>query len=207
MSNNNSGHPQDSHRSIIKSSSILSLGTLASRILGFLRDIILAKVFGTGFRADAFFVAFKIPNLFRDLVGEGATNSAVVPIFAEYKTKKTKEEFWQFASVILFWALVVLSFITVLGILLAPWIVRIIAPGFIADPAKLNLTVRLTQILFPYLILIGLTAHTMALLYTFRSFASPAFGPCLLNLSMIAGALLSVRFMEEPVYGMAASVL
>ena len=88
-----SGH--NSHRSIIRSTSVLSLGTLSSRILGFLRDVILAKLLGTGFRADAFFVAFKIPNLFRDLVGEGAINAAVVPVFAEYREHEKKEEFSQ----------------------------------------------------------------------------------------------------------------
>ncbi|MCK5579973.1 MAG: murein biosynthesis integral membrane protein MurJ [Candidatus Omnitrophica bacterium] len=206
MSNNNSGS-QNSHKSIMRSTSIISLGTLSSRVLGFVRDVILAKLFGTGFQADAFFVALKIPNLFRDMVGEGATNSAIVPVFSEYLVKKERAEFWRFVSIILTWALIVLSAITVLGVLLAPIIVRAIAPGFMADPGKLELTIRLTRILFPYLILIGLTANSIAVLYTFRAFTIPAFSPCLLNVAIIISALIAPRCMAEPVYGLAFGVL
>jgi putative peptidoglycan lipid II flippase len=206
MSNNNSGQA-DSHRSIIKSTSIISAGTLSSRVLGFARDIILARFFGTGFQADAFFVALKIPNLFRDFIGEGATNSAVVPVFSEHLLTKSRKEFWHFVSVVLGLALLALTFVTVLGVLLAPYIVRLIAPGFMADPEKLALTVQLTKIMFPYLILIGLTAYSMAILYTFRSFAAPAFSPCMLNIAIIASALWASRFMAHPIYGLAAGVL
>ena len=206
MSNDNSGQP-DSHGSIIKSTSIISGGTLTSRVLGFARDVILAKFFGTGFQADAFFVAFKIPNLFRDFVGEGAANSAVVPVFSEYLIQKDRKEFWRFVSVILALALISLSLLTLLGILLAPYIVRLIAPGFIAQPEKLALTIQLTKIMFPYLILIGLTAYSMAVLYTFRSFTAPAFSPCLLNIAIIISALWSSKYLAEPVYGLAAGVL
>src|SRR3989338_1512166 len=90
----------DSHRSIIKSTSVLSSGTLSSRLLGFVRDMVLANLLGTGFRADAFFVALKIPNLFRDLVGEGAINAAVVPVLSEYKEQHDPATFWRFVNVI-----------------------------------------------------------------------------------------------------------
>ena len=185
---------QDSHRSIIKSTSMISVGTLSSRILGFLRDIVLAKLFGTGLRADAFFVASKIPNLFRDLVGEGATNAAVVPVFAEYREKQSKEAFWNFVNIVFILGLMLLSIITIVGIIFAPVIVRVIAPGFIENPEKLNLTINLTRFIFPYLIFIGLTAYSMGILYTFRSFTSPAFSPCLLNIAVIASAAVAVRF-------------
>jgi len=191
----------------MRSTSVISTGTLTSRILGFLRDVLLAKVLGTGFRADALFVAFRIPNLLRNFVGEGATNSAVVPVFSEYLAKKEKQEFWQFISVVLVIALVVLSVLTLLGILLAPFIVRLIAPGFMADSDKLAMTIQLTKIIFPYLIFIGLTAYSMAILYTFRSFTAPAFSPCLLNISIIASALISSRYLEEPVYGLAVGIV
>jgi len=206
MSNNNI-HPRDSHGQILKSSSILSLGTLSSRILGFFRDIILAKLLGTSFQADAFFVALKIPNLFRSFVGEGATNAAVVPVFSEFQAKQTREEFWRFVMVVLVLAFTVLGALTLLGILLAPLIVRIIAPGFLADPQKLQLTVKLTRLMFPYLVLIGLTAYSMAVLYAFRSFKVPAFSPCLFNIAVIAGAWLSPRWLAEPVYGLGISVV
>ena len=170
-------------------------------------DVILAKFFGTGFQADAFFVAFKIPNLFRDLVGEGAANSAVVPVFSQYLVHKKRQEFWHFVSVILALAMITLSLLTILGMAFAPVIVRLIAPGFVANPEKLALTIQLTKLLFPYLVLIGLTAYSMAILYTFRSFKASAFSPCLLNLAMIASALWASRFMKEPVYGLAVGVL
>lgn len=205
MSNNNS-HP-DSHRSLIKSSSIIAAGTLSSRILGFVRDMILAKLFGTGWRADAFFVALRIPNLFRDLVGEGASNSAVVPILSEYLVRKERKEYWHLVSVILIWALMILSALTTAGMFFAPVIVRLIAPGFMAEPEKLALTIQLTRIIFPYLILIGLTAYSMAVLYVFRSFVTPAFSPCLFNIAVIVSAFVSPSFLAEPTYGLAAGVL
>lgn len=197
----------NSLRSLMRSMSIISLGTLTSRILGFVRDIILAKFFGTGFRADAFFVAFRIPNLFRDMVGEGAANSAVVPVLSEYLHRDKQEQFWRFVSVILVLAMLVLSAITLFGIIFTPLIIRILAPGFLANPEKLLLTIRLTKILFPYLIFIGLTAYSMAILYTFRKFSVPAFSPCLLNVAIIVSTVLSVKFLTEPVYGLAAGVL
>ncbi len=206
MSIDNSYH-RDSHRAIIKSTFIISLGTLSSRILGFLRDIILAKLLGTGIRADAFFVALRIPNLFRDLVGEGATNAAVVPVFSEYLVKKEKEEVWQFVSVVFVLGFMILSLITVLGIILAPVIVRVIAPGFIVHPEKLLLTITLTKIMFPYLILIGLTAYSMAILYSFRLFLAPAFSPCLLNIAIIGSAWIASKNSHDPVYILAIGVL
>lgn len=197
----------DSLRSIVKSTSILSIGTLSSRILGFLRDIILAKLLGTGFKADAFFVGLRIPNLFRDLVGEGATHAAVVPTFSEYMQKKKQEEFWEFVNVVFALAFIILSTITIIGILSAPLIVRLIVPGFVAEPSKLLLTIQLTKLMFPYLIFIGLTAYCMGILFTHRSFLVPAFSPCLLNISIIISALIASRTMEEPVFGLAIGVL
>lgn len=203
----NKSDAQDSHRSIIKSTSILSLGTLASRVLGFFRDVILAKLLGTGLTADAFFVALKIPNLFRDLAGEGATNAAIVPVLSEYKEKKDREDFWNFAGVLLALAFIILSVITILGVVFAPVLVRLMAPGFMADPAKLSLTIRLTKGMFPYLVLMGLAAYSMGILFTFRSFTVTAFSPCLLNIAVIISALIAFRTMREPVFGLAVGVL
>jgi len=197
----------DLHTKLLRSTSIISCGTLSSRILGFIRDVLLARFMGTGFAADAFFVAQKIPNLLRSFVGEGATDSAVVPVLAEYKFKSEKQAFWEFVNVVLLLALMALSAIVLLGIVLAPVIVRVIAPGFMADPDKLFMTIRLTKIMFPYLLLIGMTAYGTSVLYTFKSFATPAFGPCLFNLAMITGILVSPKFFSEPVYGLGLSVL
>ncbi len=208
MSTNKSALPGGhSHQHLIRSTSIISAGTLTSRILGFIRDIIIAKLLGTGLKADAFFVAFRIPNLFRDLVGEGAANAAVVPVLAEYAHKEDKPALWQFVSVIFTLVIMVLSALTVLGVVFAPAIVRLIAPGFMAEPDKLALTVQLTKLIFPYLVLIGLTAYTMAVLYTFRSFVEPAFAPCLFNLAVIVSALSSYVVAVDPVFLLAVGVL
>lgn len=153
MSNNNSQAP-DSNQSMIHSTSILAVGTLSSRILGFLRNIVLAKLFGTGLRADVFLLALRIPNLFRDLVGEGAANSAVVPVLSEYRVKQDAKEFWWLVNVISLWALIILSALVALGMMGAPVIVRLIAPGFAADPGKVKLAVDLTRWMFPYLLLL-----------------------------------------------------
>src|SRR3989344_3389868 len=198
---------QDSKGGIIKSTTLISLGTLSSRVLGFVRDIIIAKLLGTASHADAFFVAFRIPNLFRDLVGEGATNSAFVPVFSQYEAKNDKAELWNFVSVFLVLSLMVLSLITVLGIIFAPVIVRVMAPGFLPEPEKLQTTIFLTRIMFPYLILIGLTAYAMGILYTFRSFVIPAFSPCLLNIALILSAYLALKASMDPVLALAIGVL
>ncbi|MFH1577705.1 MAG: murein biosynthesis integral membrane protein MurJ, partial [Candidatus Omnitrophota bacterium] len=194
------------NKSIIKSASIISLATLCSRILGFIRDIVIAAFFGTGAVSEAFFVAFRIPNLLRNLIGEGAANSAFVPVFCEYREKE-KEDFWNLVSSA-FWAiLLVLAGIVLLGILFSCPIVGIIAPGFLKEPGKFLLAVRLTRILFPYLLFIGLAAYLMGILHSFKSFAAPAFGSCLLNICMIISIFIASRFMPNPVFGLAIGVL
>lgn len=194
-------------RSLIKSTRIVGLATLASRILGFVRDVIIAKLFGTGTRAQAFVVAFRIPNLLRQLVGEGATSAAVVPVLSRLKTLGKEDEFWQVANCLLNILIVLLACLTLLGELFAPYIVRAIAPGFIKDPAKLYLAIRLSRFLFPYLLLIGLSAYAMAVLNSLKHFALPALGPCMLNISLIASALIFCPRLAEPVYGLAIGVL
>lgn len=178
------------NRSVAQSAGVISFGILCSRLLGFVRDIVIARLFGVYVYAEAFVVAFRIPNLLRDLVGEGATNAAFVPVFSEYKLKHTKEEFWELANVVLNLLLVILMAVTVLGIISAPLIVRVIAPGFTASPEKLAITIRLTRIIFPYILLISLVAYSTGILNSLRHFAVPAFSPCLLNISIIIFALI-----------------
>ena len=199
-------HPPHSLRSILHSTSIMSLGTLASRVLGFVRDIVFARFFGTAAGADAFVVAFRLPNLFRDLIGEGAANSSFVPVMTEYKDKKPAE-LAGFINAAVAWSFIILSAITLVCILLAPAVVRVIAPGFAEDPQKLKTSVDLTRIMFPYLILIGLTALFSAIQFTYGAFVMPAFGPCLLNVALIASTLMAVFWMRAPVYGLALGVL
>ncbi len=203
----NKSIPHDSNLGVMKSTTILSIGTFSSRVLGFIRDIILANILGTAMRADAFFVALRLPNMFREMVAEGATNSSLVPVFSEYLEKKSKKELLHFVSAIYAWALIVLSSITLVAVIFAPWVIRAMAPGFLDEPDKLSLTVNLTRIMFPYLILIGLTAYGMGILYSLRSFWIPSFGSSLSNIIVILSALIAFKFMKEPTYGLAIGVL
>lgn len=192
-----------SKKSLIKSTGVIGFATATSRVLGFVRDIVIARFFGTAIFAQAFVIAFRIPNLLRDLVGEGATNSAFVPVLTDELTKNGKKDFFRLAQIILnimFWVLLAL---TVLGVLLSPIIVRLIAPGFSADPEKFDVTVKLTRILFPFLLLVGLWAYAMGILNSLRVFGPPAFGPSVMNLSMI----LCAMWFGENVFGLATGVL
>ncbi|HPT38785.1 MAG TPA: murein biosynthesis integral membrane protein MurJ [Candidatus Omnitrophota bacterium] len=191
------------NQAVARSASIISLATLTSRILGFVRDVIIARLFGVYIYAQAFVIAFRIPNLFRDLVGEGASNAAIVPVLSEYNLKRSKEEFWELANILLNLLAVILSLITLLGIILSPLIVRMIAPGFIASPEKLQATINLNRIIFPYILLIGLAAYAMAVLNSLKNFAISAFAPCFLNIAIIVCAVL----LGEGTTGLAAGVL
>ncbi len=206
MSINKSQPPQE-HKALVKSSGLVALGVLSSRILGFARDIVLANVLGTGLIADAFLVAQRLPNLLRDLVGEGAANSAIVPVLTEYQQKHSREEWLKLINVVMAWACIILGAITVIGIVAAPWLIGLVAPGFLADEAKFQLTVDLTRIMFPYLILIALTAIQTGILYSLRSFFTPAFGPCLLNVAMILSAWVAAIFSFPLAYTLSIGVL
>nr|MBU1328471.1 murein biosynthesis integral membrane protein MurJ [Candidatus Omnitrophota bacterium] len=191
-----------SKKHIIKSAGIIGFATVISRVLGFVRDIIIARFFGTARYAEAFVVAFRIPNMLRDLIGEGATNAAFVPVLSEYMVKK-KEEFWELANIILNLLLIILSVITIVGVLASPLIVKLIAPGFLNDPEKFAITVKLTRLMFPYVLLIGLTAYAMGVLNSLKHFSTPAFGPCFLNIAIIICAIV----WGESVMGLASGVL
>ncbi|MBI4708307.1 MAG: murein biosynthesis integral membrane protein MurJ [Candidatus Omnitrophica bacterium] len=202
MSTGKSLHPHI-HHGIAKSAGIIGIATLCSRILGFIRDIVIARLFGVYIYAQAFVIAFRIPNLFRDLVGEGATNAAIVPVFSEYALKHTKDEFWELANVVLNLLLIILMAITLFGVVFSPIIVRLIAPGFIAFPEKLAATITLNRIIFPYILLVCLAAYAMGILNSLKHFVVPAFAPCLLNISLIVFALL----FGEGIKGLALGVL
>jgi len=192
---------------MLKSAGVVSLGVLSSRILGFIRDVVIAHFLGTGALAEAFFVAQRIPNLLRDLVGEGAANAAIVPVLAEYQQKRSRPQWQELVNVVMAWGVIILGAVTVLGMVAAPWIVRLMAPGFAADEAKLNLTIDLTRIIFPYLILIALTAFQMGILYSMHAFFVPSFGPCLSNVALIASIWLAVLFSWHLAYALSVGVL
>jgi putative peptidoglycan lipid II flippase len=190
-------------RGMMCSAGLIGGATLCSRLLGFFRDMVIARMFGVYVYAQAFVVAFRIPNLFRDIVGEGAVNSAFVPVFSQYRIKQSREEFWELANVTLNILLVILSIIVISGIIFSPYIVKAFAPGFAADPVKFQATVTLNRLVFPYLLLISLAAYTMAMLNSLGHFAAPAFAPCLLNISIIVCSLL----FGESLTGMATGIL
>ncbi len=188
---------------LIKSTGVIGIATAISRLLGFARDIIIARFFGTAVYAQAFVVAFRIPNLLRDLIGEGATNAAFVPVLTTELTKKGKADFFRLAQVILNILFVALFILTAAGMIASPFIVKLIAPGFAVDAEKFHLTVVLTRTLFPFLLLVGLWAYAMGLLNSLGKFAAPAFGPAFLNLSIIVCAV----YFGENVFGLTAGVL
>lgn len=165
--------------------------TLFSRILGFARDAIVARVFGAGMATDAFFVAFKLPNLLRRIFAEGAFSQAFVPILAEYKNTQGEEATRIFVSYISGLLTLVLAIVTLLGMLAAPWVIYITAPGFADTADKFALTTSLLRVTFPYILLISLASLVGAILNTWNRFSVPAFAPTLLNISMIFFALVA----------------
>jgi len=177
-------------RKLIKSTGIIGSATVVSRVLGFARDILFARLFGTNIYAQAFVVAFRLPNMLRDMVGEGATDAAIVPILTEYSHTRTREEYWEVARVILNLMLTVLVTLSVAGVVFAPALVRVIAPGFLRDPEKFRTTVMLTRMVFPYILFLGMVAYSKGVLNSFHYFTTPAFAPVVLNTTMIIALLV-----------------
>ncbi len=176
-------------KQITKSAISVSIITMISRVLGYVRDAVSAALLGVGMVSDAFFVAFRIPNLLRNLLAEGALSSAFVPVFTEYLERKRKEDIWNLAANILTLLSIVLIVITISGIFFAKYIVIIIAPGFSNDPDKLNLTVKLTQFLFPFILFVSIAALFLGILNSLKKFSIPALAPVVLNISMICAGL------------------
>jgi putative peptidoglycan lipid II flippase len=194
-------------RQVVRALGSIGGATLLSRVLGFVRDMVVALAFGAGPVTDAFFVAFRIPNMLRRLLGEGALSTAVVPVFSEYAATRSRAEFLGMLRVVLSAALVTLVATTGLGIAGAPWILAVIAPGFAAEPAQATLAVLLTRVMFPYLVLVGLSALAMGALQVHGRFFAAALGPAVLNVGMIAAVVLLARRVEPPVLALALGVL
>jgi putative peptidoglycan lipid II flippase len=192
---------------VTKAAGVVGAATLISRIFGFIRDVVIAWFIGDVLAADAFFVAFRIPNLLRRLFAEGSLSIAFIPVFTEYLASKGKAEAFSLARSAIRCLSVLLVFVTIAGILLAPLIVRIIAPGFIDSPEKLSLTITLTRIIFPYIFFICIVALCMGILNALGHFAAPALAPVLLNLAMICSVFLISPHMADPVTGLAIGVL
>ena len=166
--------------------------TMISRALGFARDILIAAALGTGFVADAFFVAFRFPNLFRRLFGEGAFNAAFVPLFAKRLEGEGDEVAANFASEALSGLTTVLLLFSALAMLAMPWLMIVLAPGFAATPDKFDLAVSLTQIAFPYLLCMSLVALLSGVLNTYNRFWAAAAAPILLNIALISAIMIAI---------------
>jgi len=180
--------------------------TLVSRILGFIRDTVIAGMFGASLQADAFFVAFKLPNLLRRLFAEGAFSQAFVPILGEYKNRRGEEETRTLVDHVAGVLALAVGAVTILGMLAAPLIVYIFAPGFAADNDKFELTVVMLRIMFPYLLFISLVALAAGILNTWNQFAVPAVTPVLLNIAMIAAAVVAAPWFQTPIIALAWGV-
>lgn len=191
---------------LLRTLATVSSMTLLSRILGFVRDFVIARSFGAGLATDAFFVAFKLPNLLRRMFAEGAFSQAFVPILGEYKNQRQESETRQLISHVASLLSLSLLLISVIGIAVAPILVWISAPGFLAEPEKFELTVTLTRITFPYILFMSLVAFAGGILNTWSRFAIPAFTPTLLNISFIAMALFAAPYFNPPVLVLAWAV-
>ena len=192
---------------VTRAAGIVGFFTFLSRALGLARDILIANFFGSGMAADAFFVAFRIPNLLRRLFAEGSFSVAFIPVFTEYLQTRSKEEAFLLARVASTFLVMILTGITILGIVFSPLIVRIIAPGFESMGEKYALTVLLTRIMFPYIFFVSVVALFMGILNSLKHFGAPAAAPVFLNLSMIAGLLFLAPYMRTPTVGLAIGVV
>lgn len=191
--------------SLLKHAATVSSYTFLSRVLGFVRDILIAVKLGTGIYADVFFVAFKIPNLFRRLFAEGALNAAFVPLFSGKLSSKGKLDAQRFAENILSFLVIFLLILTMIMQIAMPWILQVVAPGFVSDPEKYDLTVLLTRITFPYLLFISISALCGGVLNSLSRFAEGAFSPVILNLCLIGGILALAHVTETPAHALAYS--
>jgi putative peptidoglycan lipid II flippase len=191
---------------LLKALAAVSSMTLLSRILGFVRDTVVARGFGAGMATDAFFVAFKIPNLLRRLFAEGAFSQAFVPILAEYKNRRGEEDTRLLIDHVSGLLALALAIVTLLGIAAAPLIVYTSAPGFAATPDKFALTVDLLRITFPYIFFISLVSLAGGILNTYSRFSVPALTPALLNLTFIGFALWGAPYFDPPVKALAWAV-
>ena len=191
---------------LLRALGAISSLTLVSRILALVRDVLTARIFGAGMATDAWFVAFKLPNLLRRLFAEGAFSQAFVPIFGEYKNRRGHEETKLLVDHVVTLLALILFVVTLIGIIAAPILVYISAPGFAATPDKFDLTVKLLRITSPYIFFISLVAVAAGILNTYNKFWVPAFAPVLLNLCFIAAALWLAPYCDPPIMALAWAV-
>jgi putative peptidoglycan lipid II flippase len=195
--------PKNARASVLRGAGIMTLMTALSRVLGLVREQVRSFLLGTGMASDAFGIASIIPNLFRRLLAEGAMTAAFVPVFAEYRKEKTKEEMSLFLSRFMTLFTFLVTAVMLLGMWMTPWIIRTCFPGFEQVDGKIELTIFLTWVMWPYLLFVSLAAIIQAILNSFRVFAPSAFTPVLLNLTIIGTAALFSTSFENPSFAFA----
>jgi putative peptidoglycan lipid II flippase len=184
------GSANDRPVHLARSASVVGIAILASRILGLIREQVFAASFGAGRELDAFVTAFRIPNLFRDLFAEGALSAAFVTCFTQTLAREGEERAWRLANLVIHALLVVVGGVVLLGMIAAPWVVGAIAPGFADIPGKTELTVELTRVMFPFLLLVTLAAVAMGMLNARGRFGVPASASSFFNLGSIVFGVL-----------------
>ncbi len=197
----------NNNQSITASAGKVSGATAISRILGLIREQVMAFFFGAGLATDAFVAAFRIPNLLRDLFAEGALSSAFIPVFKDKMVKSGKEEAMRLACLTISGLILIVGIIIAIGIIFAPQLVYLSAAGFKADPYKFNLTVSLTQVMFIYLLMVSISAVFMGILNSFGHFGVPALSPAMFNIGMIITPVVLYSYFDTPIYTMAIGVL
>ncbi|HAM53122.1 MAG TPA: murein biosynthesis integral membrane protein MurJ [Nitrospiraceae bacterium] len=197
----------DTRRRIAKAAGVMSFATFISRVLGFARDMIFAVYFGATGLSDTFFAAFKIPNLLRELFAEGSMSSAFIPVLTEYRQKQGEAEAERLVKITFSFIVIVVGLICLIGIIFSPAIVTIIAPGFLRSPEKFSLTIRLTRIMFPFLLFISLAALVMGSLNTKKVFFIPAIAPAMLNITLIVSIVFFESTARQPIIVAAIGVL
>ncbi len=191
-------HAPSDNTQVTQAAGVVASATLASRLLGYVRDMVIASLFGAGMVSDAFIAAFRIPNMLRRLLGEGSLSIAFVPVYTDCLNRRGRAEADQLAVSALRSLFIVLGLASAIGIMLAPALVHLLAFGFTDDPEKYALCVKLTRIMFPYALFVGMVALCMGVLNVLGHFAAPALAPCLLNLAMIGMVVLFSWYSPSP---------
>lgn len=188
--------------SVARSAGVVSIAVMSSRVLGLVREMVFAYFFGASrsIANDAYVIAFRIPNLLRDLFAEGALSSAFVTVFSDYLVTKDEKEAFRLSNLVATTLIVVLGILVVLGIIFAPQVVSVIAHGFEGDQAKFDLTVRLTRIMMPFILLIALAAQAMGVLNARDRFGVPAMASTFFNIGSLIGGLATAAFLTDPTF-------
>ncbi|MBN1832598.1 MAG: murein biosynthesis integral membrane protein MurJ [Deltaproteobacteria bacterium] len=195
------------NQQVSRAAATVGFFTVLSRILGLVRDMVVFSLFGARMATDAFIMAITLPNILRRLFAEGSLSIAFVPVFTEYLTLRTREDAFRLARVVMTLLSIILVLVTIIGVLCAPWLVRVLAWGFDGSGVKYELTVLLTRIAFPYIFLIGLVALFMGILNSLRHFAAPAAAPILYNMGIIGATILISPLFSQPIVGVAVGVI